>query len=74
MQILRTKSKLKDRSSMWKTWWAGWELMEIISKWERNFGLCIEEGLLMYTGRIVAGNTEKGDLNLLMEIRLAGRS
>jgi hypothetical protein len=28
MQILRTKSKLKDRSSMWKTWWAGWELMD----------------------------------------------
>jgi hypothetical protein len=48
--------------------------MEIISKWELNFGSCIEEGLLMYTGRIVAGNTEEGDLNLLMEIRLAGRS
>jgi hypothetical protein len=27
MQILRTKSKLKDSRSMWKTWWAGWELM-----------------------------------------------
>jgi hypothetical protein len=46
----------------------------IIPKWERNFGSCIEEGLLMYTGRIVAGNTEQGDLNLLMEIMLAGRS
>jgi hypothetical protein len=28
MQILRIKSKLKDRSSMWKTWWAGWELID----------------------------------------------
>jgi hypothetical protein len=32
--------------------------MEIISKWERNFGSCIEEGLLTHTGRTVAGNVE----------------
>jgi hypothetical protein len=28
MQILRTRSKLKNRRSMWKTWWVGWELMD----------------------------------------------
>jgi hypothetical protein len=60
MQIFRTKSKVNDRSRRRKTWWAGWELIDgnHLSKWKRNFGSCMEGGLLMYSGRIVAGNLE----------------